>query len=59
MWIKWKENKAATFLGFNGFGIEYDSRYSAAGISMNTGRINYILGDLGHLLVEIKSGEGQ
>jgi hypothetical protein len=55
LWINWKENKPATFLTLTGFGlggsqIPYDQQF---GMSFNTGRINYIDGDLGHLLAAV------
>jgi hypothetical protein len=55
LWINWKENKPATFLTLTGFGlggaqIPYDQQF---GMSFNTGRINYIDGDLGHLLTTV------
>lgn len=54
MWIKWKEDKPATFLTLTGFGLGGGPvPYGTVGVSFNTGRINYIDGNLGHLLIEI------
>jgi len=55
LWINWKENKPATFLTLTGFGLggaqlPYNQQF---GMSFNTGRINYIDGDLGHLLTAL------
>lgn len=52
IWVKWKENKPATFLTLTGFGLGgAPVPVGQIGISFNTGRINYIDGNLGHLLV--------
>jgi hypothetical protein len=56
VWIKWKENKPATFLTLTGFGLGGGSvPYGTVGVSFNTGRINYIDGNLGHLLLQVLS----
>jgi len=50
IWIKWEENKPATFLTLTGFGLGgMPIPVGQIGMSFNTGRINYIDGDLGIL----------
>ncbi len=54
MWVKWEENKPATFLTLTGFGLGgAPVPVGQIGMSFNTGRINYIDGNLGHLLVSL------
>ena len=54
IWIKWKEGKPATFLTLTGFGLGgAPIPAGQLGMSFNTGRINYIDGNLGHLLVSL------
>ena len=56
IWIKWKENKPATFLTLTGFGLGGGQvPYGTVGVSFNTGRINFIDGNLGHLLIQVMS----
>lgn len=50
VWIKWKENKAATFLTLTGFGLS-DAPVGQMGASIHTGRMNYLDENLGQLLV--------
>ncbi|MCU0360616.1 MAG: hypothetical protein MUF75_07855 [Bacteroidia bacterium] len=54
VWIKWKENKAATFLTLTGFGLN-NSPVPAGqmGASFHTGRMNYLDENLGQLLVHL------
>ena len=55
LWIKWRENKAATFLTLTGLGLSgatiQPPKYGTIGLTINTGRIYYLDGNLGHLLV--------
>ncbi len=55
LWIKWKENKPASFLTLTGFALGGGGpvQPGQVGGSFNTGRISYINGNLGHLLVSI------
>jgi hypothetical protein len=54
VWIKWKENKPATFLSLTGLGLGGGTVPAGQiGMSFNTGRINPINGDLGHLLAQL------
>jgi hypothetical protein len=56
MWLKWQENKPATFLTLTGFGLGGgEVPYGTVGMSFNTGRIYTIDGNLGHLLVQLMS----
>ncbi|MBY0436236.1 MAG: hypothetical protein K2U26_19245 [Cyclobacteriaceae bacterium] len=58
IWIKWKEEKSATFLTLTGFGLGGGPvPYGTVGLSFNTGRINYIDGNLGHLLIQLMSDQ--
>lgn len=58
MWIKWKKDKPATFLTLTGFGLGGGQvPYGTVGVSFNTGRINYIDGNLGHLLIQLMSDQ--
>jgi hypothetical protein len=55
IWIKWKENKPATFLTLSGFGVGGGAPMPAGqvGITFNTGRINYIDADFGRLMIAL------
>jgi hypothetical protein len=54
LWVKWKENKPAVFLSLTGFGLGGGPVPAGQiGISFNTGRINFIDDDFGHLLVSL------
>ena len=55
VWIKWKENKPATFLTLTGFGVGGGAvpPPGQLGITFNTGRINYIDPDFGRLLISL------
>lgn len=59
LWIKWRENKPSTFLTLTGFGLGGGTvPYGTVGVAFNTGRISYIDGNLGHLLIQlIKTSE--
>jgi hypothetical protein len=51
-WIRWKENKPSTFVTLSGFGLA-GGNVPAGTVGFNTGRLNFINGDLGHLMIEI------
>lgn len=54
VWIKWKEDKPAAFLTLSGFGLGgAPVPVGEMGMSFNTGRISYIDGNFGHLLVSL------
>jgi hypothetical protein len=54
VWIKWEENKPASFLSMTGFGLGTGPAPAGQiGISFNSGRLNYIDTNLGHLLVSL------
>ena len=53
-WIGWRKDKPATFLTLTGFGLGVGAGPDGAvGVAFNTGRINYIDGNLGHLLIQL------
>ncbi len=54
IWIKWEENKPPIFLTLTGFGLGgAPVPDGQIGMSFNTGRINYVDGDFGLLLVAL------
>lgn len=54
VWIKWAENKPASFLTMTGFGLGGGPVPAGQiGMSFNTGRLNFVDGNLGHLLVSL------
>lgn len=56
LWINWKENRPAAFITLTGFGLGGGPvPAGVVGMSFNTGRINYIDGNLGHLLTLLLS----
>ena len=54
VWTKWRKDRPATFLTLTGFGLGGGPLPPGmAGVAINTGRINYVNGNLGHLLTQI------
>ena len=54
IWIKWKENKPSSFLTLTGLGLGGGQvPYGTVGVAFNTGRINRVDGNLGHLLIQV------
>ena len=54
LWIKWKENKPSSFLTLTGLGLGGGQvPYGTVGVAFNTGRINRVDGNLGHLLTQV------
>lgn len=54
VWTKWRKDRPATFLTLTGFGLGGGPMPPGmAGVAINTGRINYVNGNLGHLLTQI------
>ncbi len=54
LWIKWKENKPSSFLTLTGLGLGGGQvPYGTVGPAFNTGRINRVDGNLGHLLTQV------
>jgi hypothetical protein len=54
VWTKWRKDRPATFLTLTGFGLGGGPMPPGmTGVAINTGRINYVNGNLGHLLTQI------
>ena len=54
LWVKWKENKPSSFLTLTGLGLGGGQvPYGTVGVAFNTGRINRVEGNLGHLLTQV------
>ena len=53
IWFTWKENRPPVFLTLSGFGLGGAMPQGVVGASFNTGRINYVTGGLGPLLLEV------